>query len=93
MLCGIFGNISDGDIRSTIGVVPAFLAQQGTVVWTRGAFGSRDLRPHIRQWFGEAGFDEVAYLQEDDGYGVGVHRVTDAAVPGRLPERLFSFVR
>lgn len=94
LLCGIFGNISDGDIRATIDAVPALLNDNGTVIWTRGHRAREiDLRPQVRQWFADAGFDEVAYDGEAIGYGVGVHRRTDRAEPGDVPDRLFSFVR
>jgi len=93
ILCGIFGNISDDDIRSTIRVAPTLLSPDGAVVWTRGAHGDRDLRPLIRRWFAEAGFEELAFVHEEAGYGVGVNRVTAAAQPLAVPERLFSFVR
>jgi hypothetical protein len=93
MLCGIFGNISDDDILCTIRAAPGLLAAGGAVIWTRGAFGDRDLRPQIRRWFEEAGFDEIAFDHEERGYGVGVHRLSSAARPTPPPRRLFSFVR
>ena len=49
LLCGIFGNLDDDDIRRTIAAVPAMLAPGGTVIWTRGRFSAeRDLRPLVR---------------------------------------------
>jgi len=45
LLCGIFGNVSDDDIRTTVAAVPAMLAAGGIVIWTRGVFDDRDLRP------------------------------------------------
>ncbi|MHB8448954.1 MAG: class I SAM-dependent methyltransferase [Mycobacteriales bacterium] len=93
MLCGIFGNITDGDIKATIDAAPALLSPGGVVVWTRGFFADHDLRPQVRQWFREAGFSEIAFDSEPRGYGVGVNRITE--VPNRsLPTtRLFSFLR
>src|SRR5207248_10524841 len=38
MLCGIFGNVADEDIRKTIFSAPAMLTPTGAVIWTRGAF-------------------------------------------------------
>jgi hypothetical protein len=32
LLCGIFGNVPDDDIRTTVAAVPALLAAGGTVV-------------------------------------------------------------
>jgi hypothetical protein len=93
MLCGIFGNVSDDDILATIRATPNLLSPEGAVIWTRGAFGDRDLRPQVRQWFAGSGFVEVSYDSEAEGFGVGVTRVTEAAERRPLPDRLFSFVR
>ena len=53
-----------------------------------------DVRPHIREWFRDAGLDEIAFDSEPVGYGVGVNR-RPSTTPGDepIPERLFSFVR
>ncbi len=94
LLCGIFGNVSDDDIRRTIAAVPAMLVPGGTVIWTRGRFSAeRDLRPLVRQWFVEAGLDEVAFDGEPESFGVGVaRRPLDATAAVELPPRLFTFV-
>ena len=92
MLCGIFGNITDDDIRATIAAVPAMLNDGGAVIWTRGAFKDRDLRGQVRQWFLDAGFDEVAFDADGSGFGVGVNRVTARAAAEPIPARLFTFV-
>ena len=92
MLCGIFGNISDDDIRATIAAVPAMLNDGGAVIWTRGAFKDRDLRGQIRQWFLDAGFDEVAFDADVSGFGVGVNRMTERTAIEPIPPRLFTFV-
>jgi hypothetical protein len=94
LLCGIFGNVSTADIRTTIAAVPAILAAGGTVIWTRGRFGSEDLRPSLRRWFTEAGLTEVAFDGDPERFGVGVARAP-AGGPSALPSdtRLFSFVR
>ena len=94
LLCGIFGNVDDDDIRRTIAAVPAMLVPGGTVIWTRGRFSAeRDLRPHVRRWFVEAGLDEVAFDGEPESFGVGVaRRPLDATAAVELPPRLFTFV-
>ena len=91
MLCGIFGNISDEDIRATISAIPAMLNDGGAVIWTRGAFKARDLRGQVRQWFLDAGFDEIAFDADASGFGVGVNRVTSRAAVEPIPSRLFTF--
>jgi hypothetical protein len=93
MLCGIFGNVPDADIRRTILAAPGMLRPNGAVVWTRGAFGDRDLRPQVRRWFDDAGFDEVAFEAEPRGYGVGANRWTEDVVRQPVPPRLFAFDR
>jgi hypothetical protein len=92
LLCGIFGNVSDDDIRTTIGAAAALLRDGGRVVWTRGSTDP-DLRPSIRKWFEDAGFDEVSFDGDPEPFGVGVgQRRPDADAPP-LPPRLFTFLR
>jgi len=93
MLCGIFGNISDDDIRATIEAAPAMVVKGGTIIWTRGARRERDLRQQVRQWFGDAGFSEIDFESEPGGFGVGVNRWPDATAPSAIPDQLFTFVR
>ena len=92
MVCGIFGNISAGDIQATVAALPSLCAPGALVLWTRHRTPP-DLTPTIRSWFGEAGFREEAFdVSQDDFMSVGAHRLTDqpaALVPGR---RLFTFV-
>jgi hypothetical protein len=93
MMCGVFGNITDDDIRRTVRLLPALSAPGATVIWTRGRFES-DLTPTIRDWFVDAGFEEVAMdAPPDTTYRVGVHRLV--APPDRLPgdTTMFTFVR
>ena len=35
LLCGIFGNVSDDDVRRTVAAVPQLAASDATVIWTR----------------------------------------------------------
>jgi hypothetical protein len=93
MLCGIFGNIRDADIERTVVAARSMLSPHGSVVWTRGAFGDVDLRPRIRSWFDDAGFEEVAFESEAHGYGVGVNRRGADATSTPLPDHLFTFTR
>lgn len=93
MLCGIFGNICVDDIQQTIAATPAMVSPHGAVIWTRGAFAQQDLRPQIRQWFRAAGWLELAYEAEPEGFGVGVNQRTAATDGIGLPERLFTLTR
>jgi hypothetical protein len=91
LACGIFGNVSDADVRRTISALPGFVTPGGAVVWTRHR-EEPDLVPAINGWFAAAGFAPVWLSDKSAGYGVGVHRL--AGPPGPLPpgERLFTFV-
>jgi hypothetical protein len=96
MLCGIFGNISDGDIQRTVYATPALCAPGATVIWTRHR-RPPDLTPAIRQWFAASGFTEVAFDELDTGrlVSVGTHRLADAKGEPKEPELpagpLFTF--
>jgi hypothetical protein len=95
LLCGILGNITDEDVRHLIAVVPRFLCPAGCVIWTRGA-SDPDARPQVRAWFRSAGFEELAFDDAPELFGVGLSRLSNtpdarAAPPPRTP--LFTFVR
>ena len=94
LACGVFGNISDTDIKFTVERLPMLSAAGATVIWTRGGSAGGDLTSSIRQWFDDAGFREVFFdVPKDDYYRVGVNRLV------RPPDRfdpnvkLFRFFR
>jgi hypothetical protein len=89
LLCGIFGNISDADVRRTATAAAAMCRAPGTVIWTRNR-REPDLTPAVRSWFADAGFEEVAFEAPETTTltGIGVHRLPaaspgDRADPGR----------
>jgi hypothetical protein len=92
LACGVFGNISDPDIETTVAALPTLCSAWATVIWTRHR-RSPDLTPSIRSWFSDAGFEEDAFeALTGTSVGVGVHRLVGqpaAFEPGR---RLFEFV-
>lgn len=90
LLCGIFGNIADADIRATVRHSAALCATGGTVIWTRHR-REPDLVPAICGWFAEAGFVPVAVSSPADGVGVGVHRFTGTPRPLETGIRMFEF--
>lgn len=93
LLCGIFGNISDADVRATIDAAPELCARGAEVVWTRHRHDP-DLTPTIRGWFAEAGFEEVAFLAPEEEYwSVGVHRLVTEPRPLELGRHWFTFFR
>ncbi len=92
LLCGIFGNISDADVRRTILHLPELSAPNATAIWTRGRF-EPDLTPTIRAWFVEAGFEELSFVTiVGSTKSVGANRL--AAVPRSFHphRRLFAFL-
>ena len=97
LLCGIFGNISDCDVRATIQAAPQLCGPRAEVIWTRHR-RDPDLTPSIRKWFAAAGFDEVAFVAPEGDessaqWSVGVHRL--AIEPQRLKtgRHWFTFLR
>lgn len=90
LACGVFGNISDGDIHRTIASLPGFCAPGGTVIWTRHR-EPPDLVPTVCAWFEEAGFAPVWVSDPAAGYGAGAHRYLGPPVALPLGERLFTF--
>jgi hypothetical protein len=92
LLCGIFGNISEADIRRTVAASASMCAAGGTVLWTRHR-REPDLTREIRSWFEAAGFAEVAFYAPPPGTltGVGVNRLADGAAGQSPSDRLFTF--
>ena len=89
---GIFGNVSDADIFSTIGTLPQFCAPQATVIWSRGQ-QLADITDQIREAFTEQGFEETAFHRPPDaGFQIGAARYQG---PPRAwqPGHMFTFVR
>ena len=102
LACGVFGNITDADLETTIGALPAFLAPGGAVIWTRGAsIGEGELSAYagdpadlVREVFARHGFTEETFVRPADAdFRVGVHRRSVDVSRVALPERLFSFAR
>ena len=92
LLCGIFGNVSDRDIKRTVGAAPALCRAGATVIWTRHR-RPPDLTPQIRAWFAGSGFDEIAFdtLQTSALTSVGVHRLSHGHAAQLPAHRLFTF--
>jgi hypothetical protein len=91
LACGVLGNISDRDARSTIDALPMLCASAATVIWTRHR-RPPDLTPRIRSWLAEAGFDEVAFTPIAGGVAsVGVHRFVGQTASLIPDQRWFRF--
>lgn len=92
LVCGLFGNITDEDIRHTIGFCPQLTRTGGTVVWTRHRGPTPDRVPMICDWFAGLGFEQVWLSEPEAGYGVGMHRFTGGPEPLAADERMFTFI-
>jgi ubiquinone/menaquinone biosynthesis C-methylase UbiE len=90
LACGVFGNVSDDDIRRTVSALPQLCRQGATVIWTRHR-RPPDLTPSIRGWLREAGFAELEFVAPDDVlWSVGVDRFDGTTAP-LSRGRIFSF--
>lgn len=93
LLCGIFGNISDDDVRTTIEAAPQLSTPGAEVVWTRHRHDP-DLTPSIRAWFADAGFEEIAFVApQGEHWSVGVHRLVVEPCPLEPGRQWFTFFR
>lgn len=92
LMAGVFGNISDADVRRTIRALPQLCAADATVIWTRTR-AAPDLTPAVRRWFREAGFVAEAFHAPDDVlFSVGVHRLVGPPRPLDEAGELFTFI-
>lgn len=92
LLCGVLGNISDLDVRSTVASLPQLCRTGATMIWTRSR-RPPDLTPRVRQWFGESGFSELAFVAPAGAvWSVGVARFDGRPEPLGT-RRFFTFIR
>jgi Putative methyltransferase len=94
LACGVFGNISDADVRRTVGALPGLLRPGGRVIWTRGrGADGLDASQPIRELFAGHGFRELDFTAPaDTPFRVGLHRLDGAGSDAtELPEQLFRF--
>ena len=94
LACGIFGNISDEDIKHTIDQLPMLCAPGATVLWTRYGRPGDDLAPEICHWFVDRGFEEAQFDASDErSYRVGSHRLIVDPPSFESGLRFFQFLR
>ncbi|MBV9381741.1 MAG: class I SAM-dependent methyltransferase family protein [Streptosporangiaceae bacterium] len=89
--CGVFGNMTDADVKRTISFCTQLCAHGGTVVWTRGRW-EPDLLPQVCDWFVEYGFEQVWVSGPDLRAGAGAHRFAGTPAPLELGARMFTFI-
>lgn len=94
LLIGIFGNISDDDLRTTIATAPQFCRPGATLLWSRGR-DRGDLNDEVRMLFQDAGFAELDYQTLDTGSRPAVGAVKYQGDPQPLipDQHLFTFWR
>lgn len=91
LACGLFGNISDLDVETTVRAMPSLCRQGGTVIWTRHR-REPDLTPAIRRWFSEAGFVEQGFTSPGkDSFAVGAHTLDEPGAALSAGRQLFTF--
>ncbi|MGF7239227.1 MAG: class I SAM-dependent methyltransferase family protein [Frankia sp.] len=93
VLAGVFGNVSEADIRRTIELLPTLCAPGAVVVWTRHR-RPPDLTPAVRGWFTGAGFTELWFSGPvgDTWIGAGVVRLERDPPAFRPGVTLFRFI-
>jgi hypothetical protein len=94
LACGIFGNVSDDDVRMIISCLASLGAPGATVLWTRAREHHRDFSQDIRQMFANSGYvEEAFYAPYDVKYRVGVNRLVAPPQPFRRGLKMFQFLR
>lgn len=101
LACGVFGNITDADVRSTVRAFPQLLAPNASVIWTRGnrsdgdpTTTDGDPADMVRSVFADFDFVEDAFVcPEDARFRVGVHRFTGEPQSRAHGATMFSFLR
>ena len=93
LACGIFGNVTDEDVKTTVEFMPALCAPGAWVIWTRGPRGDGIL-DRIQNWFSDVGFEPRALVVgEGDLFGVGAAQFQGHGREVHAGTRLFEFLR
>jgi hypothetical protein len=93
LACGIFGNITDVDVKTTAEFMPALCAPGALVIWTRVPREDGILF-RIHEWFTGAGCEPKALVVgEGNLFGVGAARFVGNPIAAHTGVRLFDFFR
>ncbi|MEU4568473.1 SAM-dependent methyltransferase [Micromonospora sp. NPDC023956] len=92
LVCGLFGNMSDADVRAVVRHCRQLCATGGTVVWTRHR-DAPDLVPTICDWFAEEDFALLSLTGPAISSAVGAHRLTGPSRPLPSGVTMFEFNR
>jgi len=91
LVCGLFGNITDDDVRRTIDTCWQLCRTGATIIWTRHR-RAPDRVPKICAWFEARGFERVWLTAPELRFCVGVHRFTGKTEPLVAGAQMFSFI-
>jgi hypothetical protein len=96
IIMGIFGNISDDDLRRTIQTAPQLCQPGAVMLWSRSTDGA-DHNRSVRGWLAEAGFSELDYREFDHAEGeraaLGAARYDGPPRPLIPGQQIFTFLR
>jgi len=93
LACGIFGNISDDEIKTTVASMPALCARGAWVIWTRGPRPDGIVN-RIEGWLNDVGFPPKALVVgEGDLFGVGAAQFHGRPADIQPGVRMFEFFR
>jgi hypothetical protein len=91
LACGVFGNITNQDIKRTVAHCAQLCTRSGILVWTRHRHPP-DQVPWICRRLEENGFERQWLSGPDEGFSVGVHRFTGEPQPLDPSAHLFTFI-
>jgi hypothetical protein len=91
LLVGIFGNVPDSDVETTIRAVPCICREGATAIWTRHR-RPPDLTPSVRRWFDAVGCRSLDFVSPGEGqFAIGRERVLRSVPAEQRGTRLFRF--
>jgi len=93
LLCGVFGNVKDTDVKKIISHLPYLCKRGGKVIWTRNK-REPDVTPQIREFFKETNFEETAFITtESNMYAIGINTFRGEPVASWTDTHMFTFIR
>jgi SAM-dependent methyltransferase len=96
IMMGIFGNISNDDVRRTIQTAPRLCRPGAVLLWSRSTDGV-DRNRSVRGWLIKAGFSELDYKEFDHAQGeraaLGAARYDGPMQPLMPGHQIFTFLQ
>ncbi|HZD15782.1 MAG TPA: hypothetical protein VE196_11805 [Pseudonocardiaceae bacterium] len=91
LACGVFGNITNQDIKHTVAHCAQLCTHGATLIWTRHR-NPPDQLPWICRQLEEADFKRHWLSDPEEEFGVGVYHFTGQPQPLDPTARLFTFI-